>query len=71
MTIWFNNIINDGSGGNNINIAKIINYIEGFPYNNHYKISLNKNFYNVFRIDLVSSEIPNTEKTIRNYPIEK
>ena len=67
----YNNIINDGLGGDNINIAKIIDYIEGYPYNNNYKINLNKNFYNVYRIDLVSSEIPNTEKTIKNYPIEK
>ena len=70
--IWdYNNIIYDGLGGSNINISKIIDYIEGYPYNNHYKINLNKNFYNVYRIDLVSTEIPNTEKTIRNYPKEK
>ena len=67
----YNNIINEGLGGDNINISKIIDYIEGYPYNNHYKINLNKNFYNVYRIDLVSTEIPNTEKTIRNYPKEK
>jgi hypothetical protein len=58
-------------GGNDIVIDKIVNYIEGYPDNNYYKISLNKIFYNVTKILLISTEIPNTQKIIRNYPRNK
>jgi len=55
-------------GGNNISINKISDYIEGFPNNNHYIIGLNKTFYNVCKIRLISSEFPNTDKIVRDSP---
>jgi len=56
-------------GGNNISVNKIIDFIEGYPNNNHYIISLNKTFYNVSKLRLVSSEFPNTDKIIRDTPM--
>ena len=67
----YDNFISYGLGGNKINIAKIIDFIEGYPNSNNFVINLNKNFYNVYKIKFLSSEIPNTEKTIRNYPTNK
>lgn len=55
-------------GGDNISINKITDYIEGYPNNNHYIISLNKTFYNVNKLRLISTEFPNTDKIIRDTP---
>ena len=60
-----------GVGGSNIIISKIVNIIEGFPDANHFKYSLGRNFNNVRKIRLLSTEIPNTEKMIRSSPISK
>jgi hypothetical protein len=56
-------------GGNGINIAKIIDVIDGYPNPNYYIISLKKTYYNVKKIKLISSEFPNTEKVIKSQPI--
>ena len=58
-------------GGDDIIINKISDYIEGYPDNNNYKINLNKTFYNVSKIKLISTEFPNTEKTIKDYPLSR
>jgi hypothetical protein len=58
-------------GGDNVSINKIIDYIDGYTNNNHYKISLNKTFYNVTKLRLVSSEFPNTDKVIKDSPIAR
>lgn len=58
-------------GGRNIWITKVIDFIEGYPLNNYYKISLKKTFYNVTRIKMISTEFPNTEKVIKNLPTIK
>lgn len=55
-------------GGNYIVMNKIVGYIEGYPDNNNYTIGLNKTFYNVTKIKLLSTEFPNTEKIIKDYP---
>ena len=60
-----------GVGGSNIIISKIVSVIEGFPDANHFKYSLGRNFSNVRKIRLLSTEIPNTEKMIRSSPISK
>jgi hypothetical protein len=60
-----------GSGGNNILISKINDVIEGFPNANHFKYNLGRNFNKVKKIRLISSEIPNTEKTIKQSPAAK
>ena len=53
-------------GNNNVIINKIIDTLEGYPDNNSYTINLNKTFFNVKKIKLISSEFPNTEKVISN-----
>ena len=49
------------AGGNNIVIGKIKDSIEGFPDASEYSIFLKKNFNNVVRIELISTEIPFVE----------
>lgn len=61
-----NNIIS--YGGANISISKIINIFQAYPNNNNYSINLNKTFYNVKKIKLISTEFPNTEKVIKDSP---
>ena len=39
-------------------------------YNNHI-INLNKTFYNVYKIKLISTEFPNTEKIIKDTPLNR
>lgn len=58
-------------GGNNISINKIIDYIHGYSDNNHYIINLNKTFYNVIAMKLISTEFPNTEKVIKDSPPDR
>jgi len=53
-------------GGSKIQIMKIINSIEGFPDANNYKIRLKKNFNNVVRIELISSEFTFVDYLIKN-----
>lgn len=55
-------------GGEQININKIIDFIDGYPEQNNYKIQLNKTYYNVNKIKLVSTEFPNSDKIIKNIP---
>ena len=41
-----------------------------YPKQNHYKINLTRQFNNVKSVRLVSTEMPNTEQTIKDYPLE-
>ena len=59
------------SGGKTIRVSQVIDFIDGYPDNNYYKISLKKTFYNVEKIKLISTEFPNTEKVIKSYPLNK
>lgn len=45
-------------GGSSVQIMLITNTIAGYPNSNNYTINLKKNFNNVVRIELVSTEIP-------------
>lgn len=58
-------------GGNKCWVARVVDFIEGYPSNNYYKISLKKTFYNVKKIRLISTEFPNTERVIKSYPENK
>jgi len=60
-----------GIGGKDIVVNKINGIIEGFPNSNQYKYSLGRNFRNVKKIRLLSTEVPNTEKMIKQYPKNK
>ena len=53
------------AGGSDVVISKVINFVEGYPNSNNYKILLKKTFYNIKSIELVSSEFPSTEKIIK------
>jgi len=49
---------NDKSGGNQIQIMLVTKTLEGYPDANSYGITLKKNFNNVVRIELISTEFP-------------
>lgn len=53
-------------GGNCIYVAKITSISTGYSTPNQYKIGLGNVYHNVISVRLVSSEIPNTEKAIRD-----
>ena len=55
-------------GGNDIILNKIIKYIPAYLKPNFYVINLNKTFENITKIKLISTEFPNTEKVIKDYP---
>jgi len=61
----------NGIGGSNIYFAKIKSYIPAWIKPNSYRIALNKSFENVTRIKLISTEFPNTEKVIKNHPLNE
>ena len=52
-------------GGSKVQIMKIINSITGFPNANSYTITLKKNFNNVQKIELVSTEFPYIDLIVR------
>ena len=54
------------AGGNNIQIMKILNTVEGYPDANNYTIHLKKSFNNVINIELLSSEFPYIDLLIQN-----
>jgi len=57
---------NGMGGGTKIQIMKILNIEEGYPDANNYTIKLKKNFNNVVRIELVSTEFPFIDYLIKN-----
>ena len=58
-------------GGNKIQIMTILNTEEGFPDANNYTIMLKKNFNNVVRIELVSTEFPFIDYLIKSSGLNK
>lgn len=66
-----NNISVLNVGGDSIWISKVDDFIEGYLDNNFYKIPLKKTFYDVYKIRLISTEFPNTEKVIKSIPQNK
>lgn len=55
-------------GGNSIYFSKIKDYIPAYIKPNSYRINLNKTFENVTRVKIISTEFPNTDKVIKNFP---
>jgi len=53
-------------GGNNIQIMKILDTIEGYPYSNNYSIELKQTFKNVVYVELLSTEFPYIDYSIKN-----
>jgi hypothetical protein len=58
-------------GGKCIYVARIRNITVGYTNPNQYSIDLGDVLHNVISVRLVSSEIPNTEKAIRNSPVNR
>jgi hypothetical protein len=58
-------------GGSCVYVSKITSVDNGYPDPNNYKLELGDVFHNVITVRLVSSEIPNTEKAIQDYPPSK
>jgi hypothetical protein len=56
----------EGGFSNIFNIGKIINVINGYSDPNLYSFDFNKTFNNVFKIELLSSEIPNSDYNVNN-----
>ena len=56
------------TGGDNITLIKIMSTANAYPESNNYKINLGINLSNVEYIKLLSTEIPNSDKIIRDFP---
>ena len=50
----------------NIKIGQVERIIQGYPRPNKYIIPLNRTFYNIYKIRLISSEFPNSQKVVRD-----
>jgi len=59
------------AGGRNVTVRKIEESLQGHPSPNDYEIELGQTFYNVKGLKLLSTEIPNTERLIKNAPTNK
>lgn len=59
------------TGGSDIYVAKILDIELGYPNPNHYVVKLEKTYNNIVKVNLVSSEFPNTEKVIKALPENK
>jgi len=55
--------------GNNILLGKIIDEIPAYPEISEYTIRLRKALNNISRMELISSEIPNTTNVVMEYPV--
>ena len=64
-------LINNHVGGDIISCSKIEKIVKGFPNANQYNMQLNKVFANVVSARLISTEFPNTEKVVRDWPLER
>ena len=58
-------------GGNNVIVSKVVEVESGYPNPNNYVIQLQNTFSNVLFSRIVSSEFPNSEKVIKDYPPER
>jgi hypothetical protein len=56
------------TGGSNVTLIKIMSTSQAYPDANNYKIDLGINLSNIEYINLISTEIPNSDKIIRDYP---
>jgi len=66
-----NNIDIFNKGGDKVWIAKVSEFIQGYPNINQYTIPLRKTFKNITKISLISTEIPNTEKAVKGTGLKK
>ena len=62
----FSSLKNGTCGGDKIQIMKILKTEEGYPDANNYTIMLKKNFNNVVRVELISTEFPFIDYLIKS-----
>lgn len=55
--------------GNNILLAKVIGEIPAYPEISEYTIRLRRALNNVVKMELISTEIPNTTNVVMEYPV--
>lgn len=60
-----NSFISGKVGGNKVKISKIIRTEEGYPNAGEFVLQLRKNFNNIFRLEIISSEFPFTNYLVR------
>lgn len=65
------NMANFQGGGKCIFVSRIRSINVGYPNPNQYSIDLSETIHDIIAVRLVSSEIPNTEKAIRDFPEER
>lgn len=65
ITLNYKSFNTNYAGGNNIQIYKILNSIIGYPDIDNYTINLKKSFTNVINIELISTEIPYVDISIK------
>lgn len=70
IEIPINAIFNEVGGGTCVTVAKILNINPGFPNPNKYIIDLGVTFNNIISARIISSEIPNSNKNIKEFPPE-
>ena len=58
----------DKTGGSNVTLIRIISTTSAYPNSNDYKVNIGVNLSNVEYIKLLSTEIPNSDKIIRDFP---
>jgi hypothetical protein len=58
-------------GGSNVIVSKVLEVESGYPNPNNYIIDLQHTFSNVLFTRMVSSEFPNSERIIKDYPPER
>jgi hypothetical protein len=66
---FFNSTPLQTGDGGTIMVIKVLSTISGYPDNNNYQISLQRNFYHVTQIKLINTIFPITQKSINNTPI--
>jgi hypothetical protein len=65
ITLNFNSYADLQEGGKNVQVMKIIDTIAGYPNSDSYTLNLKNSFNNVTNIELVSTEMPYIDLTIK------
>jgi hypothetical protein len=66
-----NALVDENGGGKCISVAPVIEIITGYPNQNNYIIELGRTFHNLVSVRIVSTEFPNSERFIKEFPPER
>jgi hypothetical protein len=56
---------NEFGGGDIVQVARVFDISIGYPNPNNYTVLLNKTFFNIIKIEMISTIIPNTQPVIQ------